>query len=89
MQYKTIVLELLRQRPQMHDRLRKERSLLATLEHHAQQLKASHESWTEILRRARPDSDLSQSAAEALELAIKELEAGLPTASLPDDPETH
>ena len=30
MQYKTIVLELLQQRPEMHDQLRKDRKLLPT-----------------------------------------------------------
>lgn len=86
MQYKTIVLELLRQRPQMYDRLRADRSLLSALEQHAQQLKAGHAHWMELLRRTKPHSDPSQIAGEALELAIKEWEAGLPTASLPDDP---
>ena len=32
MQYKTIVLELLQQRPAMHEQLRKERKLLPALE---------------------------------------------------------
>ena len=41
MQYKTIVLELLQQRPQMHEQLRKDRKLLPALEFYAKELKAS------------------------------------------------
>ena len=39
MQYKTIILELLQQRPQMHEQLRKERKLLPTMERYARELK--------------------------------------------------
>jgi len=47
MQYKTIILQLLQQRPQMHEQLRQERKLLPTLEIYAKELKASHEDWKE------------------------------------------
>ena len=43
MQYKTIILELLEQRPEIHDQLRKNRKLLPTLEICAHELKTSHE----------------------------------------------
>jgi hypothetical protein len=87
MRYKTIVFELLQQRPQMHEQLRKERQLLATMEHHARELKTSHEEWKEVLSQARPESDPSQIASEALEMALRDLEERLPP-ELPQEDET-
>ena len=87
MQYKTIVLELLKDRTQLHEQLRLTRRLLPTLETCAHELKASHESWKETLSQSKPGRDQSQIASEALELAIKELEDRLPSASPPDDQE--
>jgi hypothetical protein len=84
MQYKTIILELLQQRPEMHEQLRKERKLLPALELYAKELKTSHEAWKEVLTQAKPESDPSQIASEAMELALKDLEDRLPSAS-PDD----
>ena len=81
MQYKTIVLELLQQQPQMYDQLREDRKLLMTMESHAKELKNSHEGWTRLLIPARPGSDPVQIASEALELAVKELEDRLPSES--------
>jgi hypothetical protein len=81
MLYKTIVLELLQQRTQMYDQLRKERNLSATMERYALELKTSHEEWKETLSQAKPDSDPSQIASEALEKAIQELEGRLPSES--------
>jgi hypothetical protein len=89
MQYKTIILELLQQRPQMHEQLRKERKLLTTLETFARELKTRHEAWKEDLSELRPGSDPSQVAAEAMELALKELvEDRLPPESPADETET-
>ena len=88
MLYKTIVLELLQQRPQRHEQLRKERKLLTTLEFYAKELKTSHEAWKEALSKERPGSDQTQIASEALEMALKELEERLSTESLPSDSET-
>jgi hypothetical protein len=81
MKYKTIILELLQQRPQMHDELRKNRKLLTTLETYARELKTSHQAWKELLSPLRPDSDPNQVASEALEMALKELEDRLPSGS--------
>jgi hypothetical protein len=81
MQYKTTVHELLLQRPQMHEQLRKERKLLTTLEIYAHELKTSHEGWMELLSPLRPDSDPIQVSSEAFELALKELEDRLPPES--------
>ena len=81
MQYKSIIHELLQQRPQMHDQLRKSRKLLPTLEHYARELKTSHEAWKEMLLQLRPGSDRSQIASEAMEIALKEMEDRLPSES--------
>ena len=88
MQYKTIILELLQQRPEMHEQLRKDRKLLTTMESYARDLKTSHEAWKETLNQERPGSDPSQIASEALEMALKELEDRLSAGSLPSDSET-
>lgn len=87
MQYKTIILELLQQRPEMHEQLRQERKLLTTMEIYAKELKESHEAITEQLRQARPDSDPRQISSEAFEMALKEMEDRLPPASATDDQE--
>jgi hypothetical protein len=87
MQYKTIVLELLQQRTQMHDQLRRERKLLPAMEQFARELKTSHHAWKEQLSELRPESDPSQITSEALEMAIKELEDRLPPVSPPENNE--
>jgi chromosome segregation ATPase len=81
MQYKTIILEMLQQRTELHEQLRQERKLLRTLEIYARELKESHEAIREQLRQARPDSDPSQISSEAFEIALKELEDRLPPVS--------
>jgi hypothetical protein len=81
MQYKTIVLNLLEQRPAIYEQLRTTRTLLATLDHLAGALKAGHEACKSRIVQTRPDSDPSQIASEALEMALQELEGALPPAS--------
>jgi hypothetical protein len=83
--YKTIVLELLKQRPEMHNQLQMSRMLLSMLERYARELKANHETWKDRLSQAKPGSDQSQIASEALEIALKELEDFLDQASSPND----
>jgi hypothetical protein len=85
MLYKTMVLELLEQRPQMHEQLRRQRMLLPTMEFYARELKALHQGWKQHLAETRPGSDESQMASEALEIALQELEGCLPSASSPQD----
>jgi hypothetical protein len=87
MQYKNMILELLKQRPEMHDQLRKERKLLPTMELYARELKTSHEAWKELLTQLRPASDPSQIASEALEMALKEQQDRLPPESPQRDSE--
>jgi hypothetical protein len=86
MRYKTIVLELLKERPRMHEELRKRRLLLAAVEAYSMGLKTSHEAWKRKLAETRPAGE-PQIASEALELALKELEGSLPSES-PADGET-
>jgi hypothetical protein len=81
MQYKTIILEMLEQRPRMREELRQSRKLLPTLEFYASELKDSHEDWKDRLQQAKPDSDPSQIASEAMELALKDMEDRLPSES--------
>ena len=87
MQYKTIILELLEQRPQIRQELRRSRKLLPTLEFYASELKESHEDWKDRLLQAKPDSDPSQIASEAMELALKDMEDRLPSESNQDESE--
>jgi hypothetical protein len=87
MQYKTIVLALLQQQPELHEQLRLSRTLLATMNRYALELKASHEAWMERLGETRPGSDRSQLSSEAMEMAIQELQDRLPCESTTDDDE--
>ena len=87
MHYKTIVLELLKERPKIHRQLRRKRMLLQTVERYAKELRATHETWKDRLFQARPGSDPSQIVAEALEIALKELEGCLPSGDLPNQAE--
>jgi hypothetical protein len=88
MHYKTIVLELLEQRPRMREELKHSRKLLPTLEFYASELRDSHEEWKGRLLEAKPDSDPSQISSQAIELALKELEDRLPSESNQDESET-
>ena len=81
MQYKTITLELLKDRPQMYEQLRSQRKLLESLDFYSAQLKDSHEFWKDRLAQLRPGSDETQIASEALEIALQELVDSLPPAS--------
>lgn len=81
MKYKTIVLELLQQRTELHEQLRLTRRLRPTMEALATDLRELHLSWTETLSAARPGSDPSQISSEAMELALKGLEDRLPSVS--------
>ena len=81
MHYKTMVLGLLEQRPQLYQKLRNERMLLAMLNRYASDLKTRHKAWKVELLRARSQSDPAQIASEALELALQEFEDLLPSES--------
>jgi hypothetical protein len=81
MQYKTIVLQSLRQRPVLHNQLKGNRTLLPSLDLWAKELKALHEARKEELSQERPGSDASQIAAEALEMALADWTNSLPPES--------
>jgi hypothetical protein len=85
--YKTIILEMLQEQPELYEQLRSTKRLLPTLDAYAIELKAMHEACKGRLRRARPGSDPSQVASEALELAIEELRDRLPCGSPKDEAE--
>jgi hypothetical protein len=85
MHYQSQILEMLQQRPEMYNQFRSTRSLLPAVESYASKLKASHETWKEELAQSRPGSDPTQIASEALELALKEMEDHLPSASPPNE----
>jgi hypothetical protein len=87
MQYKTLVLQLLRQRRELHNQLKANRTLLQTVDRYAGLLKTSHEAWQVSLSLARPESDPSQIASEALEMAVKEMEERLPAPHPEEDNE--
>jgi hypothetical protein len=83
--YKTIVLELLRDRPALHEQLRVNGTLLPTMEQLAVAFRACHLNRMKALGEARPGSDTTLLSSEALELALQELQDSLPPASLPSD----
>ena len=87
MQYKTIILELLQQRPRMYNQLRKSRKLLLMVDRYARELRISHQACKDYLSQARPGSSPSQIASEALEIALWELETSLQAEFPPDDSE--
>ena len=87
MQYKTITLTLIQERPDLYDRLRSSKRLLRAMDIYATGLKASHDTAKVAIARQRPVSDPSQVAAEALEMAIEELRDRLLSASPTDEAE--
>lgn len=85
MLYKTMVLEILQQDQKLHDRLRRQRTLLPTLNHYAGQLRDRHIAWENQLHLARPASSARRIATEALELALTEIQAHLQAVSHAND----
>ena len=85
MHCKIMVLELIQQYPQLHDELRRQKKMLAALDQYASWLSDRHAAWKSLLWQTRPGSQESQIATEALELALKDLEDSLASASPPDE----
>lgn len=77
MLYKTIILQLLEDRPQIYNQLKAERKSLATIEALALQLKAEQQAVLADLKQACPEVDQTQLASQSLELALAELVAEL------------
>jgi hypothetical protein len=85
--YKTIILELLQEKPDVYEHLRSTKRLLPTLEVYAKELKALHETWMEMIRQERPHSDPIQVSSEALDLAVVGIHDRLLSASAKDEAE--
>jgi hypothetical protein len=81
MQYKTIVLQMLEQQPEIYNQLRSRRQVLPAMDHYARELRSLHLAWQETLTKERSESEPSQIASEALELALKDLEDRLQSGS--------
>ena len=81
MRYKTIVLELIQDRPLFYEQLRSSKRLLPSMESYAVDLRNSHLAWQETLRMQRPGSDPSLISSEAMERAVADLIQRLPCAS--------
>ena len=88
MHYKTIVLEILQNRPELHEKLCLSRTLLTTLNLYSSHLKANHEAWMNRLSRVKPGSERSQLASEALEIAVQEMEDSMGTSDFLLETET-
>lgn len=80
MQYMTIVLELIQNQPELCAKLRAEKTMLSTVEFYAKELRASHNAWKERLQAKQP-ANSEQIEAQALELALQEMQDRLPSAS--------
>jgi len=85
MLYKTIIQGLLEQNPLLHERLRRERAMLTAIDHYSMELKRIHETEMDRLFIARPDSEETQIASEAMEIAVLEMEERLLAGSKAED----
>jgi len=88
MHYKTIALELIQDRPGLYERLRMSKRLLPSMETYAEDLKNLHDDWKAKLQKNRMHADPYAIAAEALEMAIQELQDRLPC-DAPTDQDAH
>jgi hypothetical protein len=81
MQYKTMVLGLLLERPQACRRLKKQRMLLEAVNTFASILKLNHEAIIQDTLQAQPNGNPIQIASQALEIALQHLTEALPSES--------
>jgi len=88
MQYKTIVLELIRQHRSLHERLRQSDTLLTTLDEMALQLRSRHLELIEAFSQQTPGVDPDQFKHPAFEMALSELADSLASDSVSADSET-
>jgi hypothetical protein len=87
MLYKTIVLELIQEQPDLYERLRTSRTLLEAMNSYASELKTSHEAWKKRLIQEKPGCGQTQMASQALEIALEELKDRLCSGSQTDEAE--
>ncbi len=85
MQYKTICLQMIQDRPEMYNRLLSQRSLLSTLDRLSSELRTSHQTWKGLLAQAKPGGSDSQIASEALELALRQLASSFASPATDED----
>ena len=85
MHYKSIALELIQDRPGLYERLRMSKRLLPSMEAYAEDLKNLHDDWKATLEKSRPHTDPYTIAAEALEMAIQDLQDRLPCETPTDE----
>jgi hypothetical protein len=77
MQYKTIALELLKDRRELYDPLRQARLLVPAMEALASELKASHQRWIHHLTPAGTQGlsmSPEQLSSQAMELALTQMQ---------------
>ena len=77
MHYKTIALELLTANPELCDRLKAERRLLAEMHRLSAELKERHQIWIVALTDRSSADDPRLTASRAMELAVAELAESL------------
>jgi len=87
MQYKTIILELISQHPELHERLQASKALLSTVDRYALLLKTNHQAWIERCK-TRPEIPSFHLASEAMEIALQEFETALLHDVDPDEAES-
>ena len=79
MHYKTIVLELLKQQPEMYGELIRSNSLISTLNQLASQLRESHLTILDQLTQKEPNQSQLLLKSEAMEIAVSQLQESLQT----------
>jgi hypothetical protein len=83
--YQTLILQLIREFPEIHYRLKAQRALLAKVETLALELKTRHQVWKDEIARTKPEMGEAQVTSAALEIAIHEQERLFAAESPPDD----
>ena len=88
MHYRSIVLELLQQRPRACERLKKQHMMLEAVNSFGSILKLNHEAIMQQMLEANPGSDPTQIKQAAFEIALSHLEEALPSESDQDGEES-
>jgi hypothetical protein len=81
MLYKTIMLEMIQDRPGLYFELKSTNRLLPAVESYASELRTRHQAWKQAMASRRPESSPAQVASDALELAVEDMTSRLPSES--------
>jgi hypothetical protein len=73
MKYKTIILELLEQNPDLYRRLKRNRQVRQTMDRLAVDLQRRHLELRSYLQQSQPGAGSSELSSQAMEMAIAEL----------------